>query len=78
MSCAENPCQSVRDVMVVVAQRGRTRWGLFGSWTLLPAEWHYANVLLVAVAIGKGWMEADGGMGLRLTRLGRKRMDGQR
>lgn len=76
LSCAENPCQSVRDVMVCVAQQGRTRLGLFGRWTVLPVEWHYANVLLVAVAIGRGWLESDHGTGLRVTRKGRKWMRG--
>lgn len=61
---------TVRDVIVVVAQRGRTRWGFPRRWTVLPEEFHRGNALLVAVAIGRGLVESDGGTGLRLTRAG--------
>jgi hypothetical protein len=71
------PEARVRDVMVVVAQRGRTRLGWGGRWTLLPAEWHYKNVLLVAVAIGRGLLVSDGRDGLRMTRAGRRWMNGR-
>ena len=73
------PEARVRDVMVVVAQQGETRRGWWGRvWTVLPAEWHRSNVLLVAVAIGRGWLVADGRDGLRLTRKGRAWMNGRR
>lgn len=62
---------SVRDILVVVAQRERTRWGLLGRWTLLSDNFHNSNVLLVSVALAKGLLVYDGGHGLRLTRRGR-------
>jgi len=64
--------RSVRDVLVVVNQQGRTRWGLLGRWTILPEEFHRSNVLLVGVAIANGLLTHDGGLGLRLTRRGRR------
>lgn len=73
------PESRVRDVMVIVAQRGATRkaWWFGPVWTVLPAEWHRKNVLLVAVAIGRGWLVADGRDGLRMTRAGRRWMNGR-
>jgi hypothetical protein len=62
---------SVRDVLVVVAQRQQTG-GWFRRWTILPEEFHRDNVLLVTVALAKGLIRFNGGYGLRLTRRGRR------
>jgi len=66
---------SVRDILVIVAQRGRTRRGLIWTWTVLDDEFHRSNVLLVAVALAKGLLKHDGGNGLRLTRAGKRLMN---
>lgn len=70
-------CNTIRDVLVIVAQQGRRRLGLRGWWTMLPDEWHRNNVGLVFLAQVKGMIRTDGKNGLMLTRKGRAWMKGR-
>lgn len=67
----------VRDVLVLIAQQYRTRWGLFGRWTLFDDAFYVRNA--DAVTYGLKWKlwVSDGGSGLRLTHAGYARMNGR-